>query len=213
MTSPKIDTIEYSSPDDKIIEKAASLLDEGALIVAPTETRYGLLARADKPEVLSHLYVVKGRPANLPTAIFVSSLKDAEKYGQLNAAAKRLAEKFLPGPLTLVIKAKAKFGEPLVVDGKIGIRMSSAPFIEKLVAKVGFPITATSANLSGDQDLETIEEIARAFGGKIEMYVDVGVLDNPVSTVIDVSSDNPVVLRQGAVAESEIFSLLDSQLI
>ena len=70
MTSPKIDTIEYSSPDDKIIEKAASLLDGGALIVAPTETRYGLLARADNPEVLSRLYVAKGRPADLPTAIF-----------------------------------------------------------------------------------------------------------------------------------------------
>lgn len=213
MTSPKIDTIEYSSPDQKVIEKAASLLAEGSLVVAPTETRYGLLARADRPEVLSRLYVVKGRPANLPTAIFVGELKEAEKYGYVNSAARRLAEKFLPGPLTLVIKAKNKLEEPLVVEGKIGIRMSSAPFIQQLVHKVDFPVTATSANPSGDQDLETIEEIARAFGGKIDMYVDVGVLDNPVSTVIDVSSDSPVVLRQGAVAESEIFSLLDSQLI
>lgn len=213
MTSPKIDTIDYSSPDDKIVRKAALLLDEGALVVAPTETRYGLLARADNDLVLARLYSVKGRPAELPTAIFVGSIQDAEKYCRFNAAARRLAEKFLPGPLTLVLKATSKLGAPLVVDNKIGIRMSSSPFIQKLLKEVAFPITATSANPSGDRDLDTIEEIARAFGGKIDMYVDVGVLDNPISTVIDVSSDNPVVLRQGAVAESEIFSLLDSQLI
>lgn len=213
MTSPKIDTIDYSSPDDKVVKKAASLLAEGSLIVAPTETRYGLLARADQPAVLTRLYSAKGRPANLPTAIFAANLKDIEQYAHLNDAARRLSEKFLPGPLTLVLKARKQLGEPVVVEGKIGVRWSSAPFIQKLVAAVTFPITATSANLSGDKDLETIEEIARAFGGKIDMYVDVGVLDNPVSTVVDVSSDSPLVLRQGAVAESEIFSLLDSQLI
>lgn len=213
MTSPKIDTVEFSAPDEKIVKKAASMLAEGALIVAPTETRYGLLVRADQQSALLRLYGVKGRPVSLPTAIFVASLQDAEEIGYLNSAARRLAEKYLPGPLTLVIKAKSKFDEPLVVDGKIGIRMSSAPFIQMLLREVSFPVTATSANPSGNRDLDTIEEIARAFGGKIDLYVDVGVLDNPVSTVIDVSSENPIVLRRGAVAESEIFSLLDSQLI
>lgn len=213
MMSPKIDTIEYSTPDQEIVGRAASILGEGGLIVAPTETRYGLLARADSSEAVTRLYSIKGRPITLPTAIFVSDIDGISNYGPLNAAARRLAEKFLPGPLTLVIGATADLGEPLVVDKKIGIRLSSAPFIRSLLEKIDFPVTATSANLSGDRELETVDEIARAFGGKIDLYVDVGVLDNPVSTVVDASKDSPIVLRTGAIAESEILALLDSQLI
>jgi len=213
MTSPKIETIDYSLPDEKVVSKAATILGEGGLVVAPTETRYGLLARADEASVVSRLYSVKGRPTGMPTAIFVKSIADAARYGKFNTAAKRLAEKYLPGPLTLVLKASTVLDEPLVVDGKIGIRMSAAPFITKLLQQVTFPVTATSANPSGDRELDTIEEIARAFGGKIDLYIDIGVLDNPVSTVIDVSSDNAVIIRQGAIADRELFSLLDSQLI
>ncbi len=213
MMSPKIDTIEYSAPDQSLVDRAAAILDEGGLIVAPTETRYGLLARADVPESVARLYSIKGRPLTLPTAIFVKDIDGIPRYGRLNAAARRLAEKFLPGPMTLVIEASANLGEPMVVDGKIGIRVSSAPFIRRLLETVKFPVTATSANISGDQELETVEEIARAFGGKIDLYVDAGVLDNPVSTVVDATEDNPVVLRKGAITESEILALLDSQLI
>ncbi len=213
MTSPKIDTIDYSAPDEKVVSKAATILGDGGLIVAPTETRYGLLARADDPTVVSRLYTVKGRPASLPTAIFVRSIEDAARYAKINAAAKRLAERYLPGPLTLVLKASKELGEPLIVEGKVGIRMSSAPFITRLISRVAFPVTATSANPSGDRDLDTIDEIARTFGGKIDLYIDVGVLDNAVSTVIDISSENPTIIRRGAIPERELFSLLDSQLI
>lgn len=213
MTSPKIDTISYTTPDDARIERAADILREGGLVVAPTETRYGLLARADKPEILNRLYHVKGRPVTLPTAVFVRSVDEISKYGEVSAAVRRLAEKFLPGPLTLVVKALVDLGEPLVVDGKIGIRLSSAPFIQRLLRVVDFPVTATSANPSGGKDLDTVEEIARVFGGKIELYLDVGVLDNPVSTVVDVSGETPKVLRQAAIAEDEILEVLKSQLI
>ncbi|UCG62837.1 MAG: threonylcarbamoyl-AMP synthase [Candidatus Zixiibacteriota bacterium] len=213
MTGPKIEAIDYSSPDKKVVGRAATILGEGGLVVAPTETRYGLLARADQATVVSRLYSVKGRPASLPTAIFVKSITDAARYGTVNAAARRLAEKYLPGPLTLVLRASAVLDEPLVVEGKIGIRMSAAPFITQLLRQVTFPVTATSANPSGGEELDTIDEIARAFGGKIELYIDVGVLDNPVSTVVDVSSDNAAIIRQGAIPDQELFSLLDSQLI
>jgi len=213
MTSPKIDTIDYASPDEAKVARAASILSQGGLVVAPTETRYGLLARADRPEILSKLYHVKGRPVSLPTAVFVKDVEGISEFGEVNAAVRRLAEKFLPGPLTLVVKAVVETGEPLVVDGKIGIRISSAPFIQNLLRAVDFPVTATSANPTGDDDLDTVEEIARVFGGKIELYLDVGVLDNPVSTVVDVSGDVPKVLREAAVAENEILEVLKSQLI
>lgn len=211
--SPKIESIEFASPDAATVDSAATILADGGLVVAPTETRYGLLARADKPAVLTRLYAVKGRPAMVPTAVFVRDLKDMAIYGEVNQAARRLAEKFLPGPLTLVVKASIKYSEPLVIDGKIGLRWSSAPFIAQLLEQIDFPITATSANPSGEEEFDTVDEIARVFGGKIDLYVDVGVLDNPVSTVVDVSGDSPVVLRSAAVSDSEIQDVLKSQLI
>ncbi len=187
--SPKIDTIEFTVPDQAVVDKAASVLKDGGMVVAPTETRYGLLARADQPQAVSRLYHVKGRPVELPTAIFAHDLKDIESFAVLGPAARRIAEKFLPGPLTLVLTALKDLGEPLVVKGKIGIRLSSAPFIKALLKQVSFPVTATSANPSGGEALDTVDEIARAFGGKVDLYIDVGVLDNTPSTVVDVSDE------------------------
>ena len=213
MMSPRIDAVEYAVPDVGIVAKAAVVLKDGGLVVAPTETRYGLLARADQPSAVSRLYSIKGRPVKLPTAIFVRDQRDISSYAVFNPAAKRLAERFLPGPLTLVLKATRDLGEPLVVDGKIGIRLSSAPFIIALLKEVSFPVTATSANLSGTEDLDTVDEIARAFGGKVDLYIDVGVLDNTVSTVVDVSQEQAVILREGAIAADDIQQILKSQLI
>lgn len=213
MNSPRIEVVDYSAPDKAVVARVAAVLNDGGLAVAPTETRYGLLARADRGDAVSRLYNVKGRPVTMPTAIFARDIDEVAEYGKLTAVARRLAEKFLPGPLTLVLKANREMGEPLVVDGKIGIRVSSAPFIEMLLKQVTFPVTATSANPSGEDDYDTVEEIARAFGGKVDLYIDVGVLDNPVSTVVDATGDTAVILREGAISGSDVAGLLKSQLI
>lgn len=213
MNSPRIETVDFSTPDRAVVERVAAVLAEGGLAVAPTETRYGLLARADRGDAVGRLYSVKGRPVKLPTAIFARDIDHAATYGELTPTARRLAEKFLPGPLTLVLEATRDLGEPLVVEGKIGIRVSSAPFIEMLLDQVDFPVTATSANPSGQDDYDSVEEIARAFGGKVDMYIDVGVLDNRVSTVVDASGESAIVLREGAVSAGDIASTLKSQLI
>ncbi|UCD62666.1 MAG: threonylcarbamoyl-AMP synthase [Candidatus Zixiibacteriota bacterium] len=213
MNSPRIEVVDFTNPDPALVSRVASLLEEGRLVVAPTETRYGLMARADRPETLNRLYNVKGRPAEMPTAIFAADIEAVWSYGKATSAARRIAEKFLPGPLTLVLEARRDLGSPIVVDGKIGVRVSSAPFITMLLGEVVFPVTATSANLSGGDDIDTIEEIARVFGGKVDLYLDSGTLDNPVSTVVDAGSDSPVVLREGAIPADSILSLLKSQLI
>lgn len=213
MNSPKVDTIIFAQPEEAVVSRTASVLRSGGLVVAPTETRYGLLGRADKPETIARLYAIKGRPASLPTAIFVPSLEAIAIYGVMTPAATAIARRFLPGPLTLVLRAVKDMGVPLVVDGHIGIRYSSAPFIVALLKQLDFPITATSANLSGAKDCSTVNEIARAFGGKVDLYVDSGVLDNPVSTVVDVSGDSPVVLRPGAITENAIEGVLKHQVI
>ncbi len=196
--------INPQQPESAIIAKASSLLRQGDLVVAPTETRYGLLAHGDDPRAVSRLYQLKGRPWNIPTALFVPSIEDMSRYGHVSAVAQRLAEQFLPGPLTLVLKAVVDWAAPRVVDGKIGIRVSPAPVVVSLLKEVGAPLTATSANLTGKPDGVTVQEIARALGTGVALYLDGGKLEGPVSTVVDCSTDTLTILRAGAIAEEEI---------
>ncbi|HKK20806.1 MAG TPA: L-threonylcarbamoyladenylate synthase [candidate division Zixibacteria bacterium] len=213
INSSRIETIDYNNPPDSVVSLAARTLAEGGLVVAPTETRYGLIARADDGEVLDRLYRVKGRPKLMPTAIFVRNVEELTAYAEVSSEAQGMAATFLPGPLTLVLKAARKLPDQVVIEGKIGIRISSSAFIRSLLENIDFPITATSANPSGNDECYTVEEIARHFGGRIDLYVDAGILDGTASTVVDLSSGEPVILRQGAIEEAAIRSALKRQLI
>lgn len=207
----KIITIDRSNPSESTIHTAADILHNKGLVVAPTETRYGLLANADDPEALERLYDVKGRPATMPTAVFVGSIGEMERFGVLTEQAKSLAEHFLPGPMTLILEAKKQFSPLVVLNNKIGIRLSPEPFIRKLLEKTGFPVSATSANRSGGSDCTTIEEISELFGDSIDLYVDCGPLENDPSTVVDLSGDSPRILRESAVSQREILDILKEQ--
>ncbi len=213
MNDSKIETIEYDNPSSTVAALAARSLREGGLVVAPTETRYGLIARADDAEVLDRLYRVKGRPKSMPTSIFIRTVEELSDFAEVSSGALEIASSFLPGPLTLVLKSIRELPGQVVTDGKIGIRISPSPFIRDLLARIDFPITATSANPSGNDECYTVEEIARHFGGRIDLYVDAGILDGLASTVVDLTGDEPVVLRQGAISEKAIRSALKSQLI
>ncbi len=196
--------IDYDQPDIGVIEEAAACLAGGGIIAAPTDTRYGLLVRADRNEELIRLYEVKGRDISLPTALFVRDLVAAAECGELNRQAEKLAEAFLPGPLTLVLKSVRDWGSPRVSGGKIGLRLSPAPVIRKIMENVPFPLSATSANISGEPDPAMIEDVRRSFGDKIDMYLDAGRVENPVSTVVDCSGSTIRIVRQGAVPANEI---------
>ncbi len=178
------------------------------LVVAPTETRYGLLVRADDDTAVTRLFEVKGRIASNPTALFVGGLDEMSRYGRVTPLARKLAERFLPGPLTLVLEAIVPWEPPRVVNGRIGFRWSSSPFIQHLVAQVGEPLTATSANRSGQPDLEGIEEIQEVLGEAVNLYIDGGRLAGPASTVVDCASKNLRILRKGAISAQEIESSL-----
>jgi len=196
-------------PEKQILEHAAAVLTAGGLIVAPTETRYGLMGRADRQEVLEKLYEVKQRSLDCPTALLIREFGEAERYGRVNRAATALAERFLPGPLTLVLAATCDWPPPRVVDGKIGLRWSSAPVVRALLALVEAPVTATSANISGRPEHDRVQEIVDDFEDRVALYLDSGPLTGPVSTVVDCSEDQPRVLREGAVALEEITRIID----
>lgn len=200
--------IDPDRPAEAILEKAAVILRRGGLVVAPTETRYGLLARADRQPLLEQLYRVKKRDLNQATAILVRGREELAKLGVLNRSARLLLNTFLPGPLTLVLSSRQDWPPPRVVEGKIGLRWSSSPVIEGLLKRLDFPLTATSANISGRPDPAGVEEIESQFGTLVELYLDAGRLTGPVSTVVDCSEETVQILRDGAVVRKDIEDVL-----
>jgi L-threonylcarbamoyladenylate synthase len=208
MIDQSVVAVNFAAPDPETINRAVDVLKAGALVVAPTETRYSLLGRADKAEVVEKVYRVKTRALSKPIAIFVGSLEMVTHYAELNPLAQFLAKLFLPGPLTLVLKGLPEWDNPVVHDGKVGIRISPAPVIQEIMERAGFPLTATSANLSGATELSSIDEISHAFGTAVDLYLDGGVLDGAPSTVVDCSGDLPRILRKGVVDKKEITAAL-----
>jgi L-threonylcarbamoyladenylate synthase len=195
--------------DRSIIEQAVQVLDAGGLLVAPTETRYGLLANADDSSALERVFEIKGRRPDIPTALFVTGVDMMTEFGVLNSQALVLAKAFLPGPMTLVVRARKNWDAPRVVGGKVGFRWSSFSVIREIMRLVLYPVTATSANRTGEPEPDTVEEIRRMLGAGVELYLDAGPLKGVVSTVVDCTGARPVIIRPGAIPGEEISRVLE----
>jgi L-threonylcarbamoyladenylate synthase len=199
MTVSIIKKINPVEPETELIALASEILNAGKVVVAPTETKYGLLARADKMEPIEKIYLLKGRNLTNPMAIFVKGFRAIKELGVVNETASELADKFLPGPLTLVLKSKANDPGIIAGSGKIGFRISSSPVISGLLEAGDYFLTATSANISGDPEPKTVEEVVSVFENSVDLYLDGGRLDGLPSTVIDCSGDSHKILRVGAI--------------
>ncbi len=190
--------------DHQSILSAARVIADSGLVVAPTETRYGILARVDSEVAVQRLFDLKGRKVQNPTAVFVAARSHIGRLALVTPIAQELSEAFLPGPLTLVLESRVDWAAPLVVDGKIGIRLSSSELIQQLVEAVESPLTATSANLTGEPDRETVADIQKDFGERIDLYIDGGSLTGPVSTVVECVGQSYRILRAGAISIEQI---------
>lgn len=188
---------------DDLVAECAALIEERSLLILPTETRYGLVARADLDETVRAVFDLKQRPYDSPTALFVS-WPSVESLAEVTESARKLADRFLPGPLTLVLKATRDLGPSLSMHGKVGVRVSSHPLIQALMERVSLSLTATSANLNGQPELETLAEMPRAFADTVALAVDAGRLNSPTSTVVDCTTDEVKILREGALSRTEI---------
>jgi len=211
-TSRNTITINPESPGDAAIDQGTDVLEKGGLLVAPTETSYGLLGRADNQQVLERLYALKRRPVSRATALLVGTLGEIEQLAHIDPLASILIDRFLPGPLTLVLKARHNWPPPRVVDGKIGIRWSSAKIIGALLSRIDFPVTATSANISGHPEPRSVESIKEALGDAVSLYMECGELSGPVSTVVDCTGATAKLLREGAIARSDLLNCVGDKL-
>jgi len=212
-TKPLVLAFTDDTDPTEIICRAGGILRDSGLVVCPTETTYGLLVRADDPISLGRLIEAKGRPSNMATSIFVRSREHLISLANLTKNWEILVDKFLPGPLTLVLRDRSRLPEPVVVNHKIGIRWSSHPLIAGLAADLTFPVTATSANTSGMGGENDPERIREVFGARIDLMVDAGLSGTAVSTVIDCSETVPVILREGTISRSEIEAAIGARVL
>lgn len=211
MNEQRICLVDVDGLQPALLERAAKALSEGDLVVAPTETRYGLLARADDAAALEKLYHAKGRKSGTPVAVFVNDVTALGACSVMTASSDVLAARFLPGPLTLVLKAAPGNDWPAVNDGWVGLRVSSSRIVQALVGSTQFPLSATSANKSGDPETETIEEVYDALGDEVALYLDAGRLTRAVSTVVRCDGERIEILREGSVSRNDVMAALELQ--
>jgi L-threonylcarbamoyladenylate synthase len=187
-------------------------MSNSEIILYPTESVYGLGVNPFDTEALERLYQLKGRVGDKPVSWLVRSVADIERYALVNDTARKLAEHFLPGPLTLVLTLRPSYLQYGASDGTIGFRMTTDPVAIKLIEdwfnKHDAPLTATSANVSGLKTHSTAPAIMAQFGDKsslITTVVDDGSRFGLPSTVVRVNNDGTVtILRESAIAASVI---------
>jgi len=190
------------------IKKAVRILRKGGLVVYPTETCYGLGADATNVKVIKRVYKVKKRPYSKPIHIIVSSLKMMGKYGEITKEIKFLVKKFMPGPLNIVTEKKKTIPK-ILNPNDIAFRIPNNHVALKLVQEAKIPITATSANISGQPPLYKIKDVIKTFENKVEMILDCGNLKKvKPSTFIDMRS-KPRILREGPIKGKVILKELE----
>ena len=183
----------------------------GGLIAFPTDTVYGVGANAGNWRAVRRLFAAKRRPLDRPLPVLVGDGDDVLRYGrQLPVAAAALAAAFWPGPLTMVVR-RARPIRPVVSAGgdTVGLRMPDHPVALRLLRVLPGPLAVTSANLSGEESTISAAEVLRTLGPSLDVLIDVEVPGSGLpSTVIDLTTSPPRVLRQGAVTLEQLESVI-----
>jgi L-threonylcarbamoyladenylate synthase len=191
---------------------AAAALARGELVAFATETVYGLGADARSDVAVAAIFAAKGRPAHNPLIVHVADLEAARRYGGFNALAEQLADRFWPGPLTLVLPLRSDAGlSPLVSAGldTVALRVPAAAVAHRLLLAFAGPVAAPSANISGRLSPTEPEHVAEQLADRVACILDGGFCEQGLeSTIVGFEGDTPVLLRPGAIAAEDIETLL-----
>ncbi len=199
----KTDMIKLGQPN--AIQHAVDVLQHGGLVAFPTDTVYGLAAIPFKEEYVEGLFSAKGRNNARAIAVLIGDYKDLNRVAErFDETSKRLANSFWPGPLTLVVPKLASLPEALSQDGTIGVRMPDHPAALSLLRRIG-PLAVTSANLSGQENANTAEEVYRQLSGRVHLILDGGrTVGGVPSTVVNCTSPVMTILREGPISRKDI---------
>ncbi len=202
-------------PEEELLKKPAEILKSGGLVAFPTETVYGLGANALNEEAAKKIYEAKGRPSDNPLIAHIADFDDLTPLvSQVPESGKKLMEAFWPGPLTLIFPKSGlvPYGTTGGLD-TVAVRMPADPIAKTLIRLAGVPVAAPSANTSGRPSPTTADHVWQDMNGKIDMILDGGAVGIGVeSTIIDVSGEEPVILRPGAVTQEMASSILGQEI-
>ncbi|HEY61002.1 MAG TPA: threonylcarbamoyl-AMP synthase [Anaerolineae bacterium] len=191
------------------IDLALNALQEGKVIAIPTDTVYGIACLVDNTEAIKRIYEIKGREKTKALPVLIGEYDQLLCIAEeLNTCAQKLAKKFWPGALTLIISRNPKLPNILSPYATIGVRMPEHDWLRKLINQSG-PLAATSANLSGTSNPRKASEVLDQLEAKIEIIMDGGTCRKGIpSTIVDCTGEKVKILRQGGLLEDAILSCL-----
>jgi len=203
----KVIKVDPIVPDPLIISEAAFLINKEGVVVFPTETLYGLGVNALNENAIRKVFNIKGRSYENPIPILINKKEGLSEFvSNVPEKAENLIKKFWPGGLTIIFEASPKLPSLLTGNrGKIGIRISNNPIAQELVKQADIPITATSANISGQKGCTTALEVYKSLGNRVDLILDGGKTKNPLgSTVIDATCTPIKIIREGVVSLGDL---------
>ncbi len=203
--------ISGTAEDSEVLSEAGRILKEGGLVAFPTETVYGLGASALSESAAEKIYAAKGRPSDNPLIVHVADPADAEKYAYTSPLYYELADRFMPGPLTVIMPKRDVIPEA-VTGGldTVAVRCPVNEMARELIRRADVPVAAPSANLSGSPSPTSAAHVFADLDGRIDMLIDGGECDIGVeSTVISIADGIVTILRPGAVTEEMLSGVCD----
>ncbi len=186
-----METVKISDPN--VLERATQVLQNGGVVAYPSETCYGFLANYHDESAIRKIYKLKNRPFEKQFLVIVSDLEEVKKIAILTPLAEKLAQKFWPGALTLVLPSE---------ENTLAVRVPAHDFSQKLLQECGLPLVSTSANLSGEDNPYTAEQVAKL---EPDLLIDAGeITPEPPTTIVDCTGEKPKILRLGKIGKNDL---------
>ncbi len=189
------------NPEPRHIARATEILQAGGVIIYPTDTVYGLGCSVEDKNAIEKIYLIKRQRQDKPFSFVCADLTHISEYAHVSNAAFKLMKRLIPGPYTFILPAARMKQLPKILVSKrrtVGIRVPNSPITLALVRSLGHPILSTSVTTDDGQILNNPEDIVRHFRNRVELIIDGGILLSDPSTVVDLTSDTPVIVREGA---------------
>jgi len=198
----------------EILSEAEGILRSGGIIIAPTDTVYGILGDATNVETIKNIFLLKQRSLEKAFPVFVKSVAEARKYAYISDAKAKFLASIWPGPATVVLHHKGKLPRILTGDPEtIGVRVPKNEFLLQLLSRLDFPLVQTSANISSKPTAQNTKEIKAYFGNQElqpDLIIDGGETTRQHSTLIGLTGNEPRLLRTGAVTKKELDKVFQS---
>lgn len=192
----KIFKMNGDNPDMDLISEAIDIMAKGGVILYPTDTVYGLGANIFNNDAVQRIYEIKKRDPSKPLSVLVQDTESLKLIADLNRNSREIVNKWLPGPFTFILNKKKIVSPYVSASAKVGVRIPDYKIARALASL--FPITTTSANITNECTLSNPQDILKQIGDTVDLVIDVGDLDKAKpSTVIDLSSSKPTLVRNG----------------